>query len=358
MTSIAMAIEASAAVRELLEWLLSNGRADAVLTPRRSAETGSCDLALITSARDLTDAEPFQPVMTANAGQPLSAASMSGKRLAAVLKPCELRAFTERVKREQGSFDRVLTVSTVCDGVFPLERVAAGELDRLLPGCHESASGGETASGVRETCAACEGFVPMNADISVSRTEGGCLLHLHSARALERLEGFGGDRIEAEPDREVLARMLETRSAAKAELFRSIGGSGGLDGLVDLFGRCVGCHGCSRVCPICYCLACDFESAGLESDLPHFQAILAERGGLRLPPDTILFHLGRLTHMSFSCVGCGMCSDVCPAGIRVAAVFRRTGEGTAALFGYVPGRDVSEPIPVTVFKEEELGDIG
>ena len=53
-----------------------------------------------------------------------------------------------------------------------------------------------------------------------------------------------------------------------------------------------------------------------------------------------------------------MCSDVCPVGIPVAAVFRKTGEKTAALFDYVPGRDVEESIPVMVYKEEELSDLG
>jgi formate dehydrogenase (coenzyme F420) beta subunit len=358
LNSMASIRGASIAIRELLAWLLSSGRVDAVLTPRRSQETGSCDLALLTTTEGLAEAEPLLPVMTANAGQALSATSISGRRLAAVLKPCELRGFLERVKREQGSFDGLLTVSAVCGGVFPLRKVVAGELDGLLPGYAEMTARGETPPGVRETCAACERFLPMNADISVSVTESGCLMHLHTARAEGWTEGFGGDRIEAEPDRALLDRMLGTRTKAKADLFRSLAGTGGLDGVVDLFGKCVGCHGCSRVCPICYCLQCDFESASLDCDLPHFQAILEDRGGLRLPPDTTLFHLGRLMHMSFSCVGCGMCSDVCPAGIPVAAVFKRTGEGTAALFGYVPGRDLEEPIPVTVFREEEFDDIG
>ena len=62
--------------------------------------------------------------------------------------------------------------------------------------------------------------------------------------------------------------------------------------------------------------------------------------------------------MSFSCVGCGQCSDVCPVDIPVASVFKKTGEETAALFDYVPGRDSEESIPVMVFKEEEFEELG
>jgi len=358
MNSIVSRLDASAAVRELLGWLLGEGRTDAVLTPRRLPEDGSCDLALLTAPEGLDRAEPLLPVMTTNAGQALSHLSLSGRRLTAVLKPCELRAFTERVKREQGSFERLLTVSFVCGGVFPLGRVLSDGPDTLAAAALEAARRGETPAGVRETCAACEHFVPTNADVLVSSGEDGCRIHLCTPRAEEALEGFGGERVDTAPDPAGIERVLAARSAARAELYRALPVEGGLDGLIDLFGRCVGCHGCSRVCPICYCLLCDFESAGLEGDLPRFRAALDERGGLRLPSGTILFHLGRMTHMSFSCVGCGMCSDACPAGIPVAAVFGRTGGRTAALFDYVPGRDAEEPVPVTVFREEELDDIG
>ena len=62
--------------------------------------------------------------------------------------------------------------------------------------------------------------------------------------------------------------------------------------------------------------------------------------------------------MSFSCVNCGQCTDVCPADIPVAAIFMRMGEQAASLFDYVPGRDVEESIPVMVFKEEEFQELG
>jgi len=358
MNSIVMKQDASTAIRELLAYLLSSGRVDAVLTMRQVPETGSCDLGLITDPSGMVEAEPFLPVMTANAGQALSSISMSGKRIAAVLKPCELRGFTERVKREQGSFDNLLTISSICGGVFPLEKVISGDLEKLVPRYIEKTARAEAPRGLRETCKACEEFVPMNADISVSVTEHGSLMHLHSDRAEEYTEGFEGERIEARADQSHIDRMMKSRSAAKGKLFQSLEKSSGLDGLVDLFGKCVGCHGCSRVCPICYCQHCDFESINFDYNQPYFQESLEARGALRLPPDTILFQLGRLTHMSFSCVGCGMCSDVCPVSIPVAGIFKKTGERTAGLFDYVPGRDSEEPIPVMVFKEEELGDIG
>jgi hypothetical protein len=53
-----------------------------------------------------------------------------------------------------------------------------------------------------------------------------------------------------------------------------------------------------------------------------------------------------------------MCTDVCPASIPVAAVFKKTGEATAALFDFEAGRSIKEEIPVMIFKEEEFPELG
>jgi formate dehydrogenase subunit beta len=364
MSSIVIDTSASRKVKELLRFLLDSGKIDAAVTMRKIPENNSYDLTLITDAPDLDEAVPVIPVMTVNAGQVLSSISTSGKKIAAVLKPCELRAFVELVKREQGSFENLLTISYTCGGVFPLELVKEGQIEELLPKYDKTISKGEVPINTRDTCRACEHFIPMNADITVSvsgecESGKGCVMYLNTEKAEEFTEGFGGERSEQKFDPSLFQKTLDARLAEKGKLFASITKDGpGLDGLLDLFGKCVGCHGCNSVCPICYCLLCDFESANFDYNLPYFEEYLSRRGALRLPPDTIFFHMGRLTHMSFSCVGCGMCSDVCPVGIPVAAVFKKTGEKTAALFDYVPGRDVEESIPVMVYKEEELSDIG
>ena len=155
-------------------------------------------------------------------------------------------------------------------------------------------------------------------------------------------------------------KLSAKRAAEKEKLFSSLAAADGdgLDGLIEVFGKCVGCHGCGHVCPICYCLLCDFESRCFDYDVSYFEKQLSEKGALRLPPDTIFFHLGRMTHMSFSCVGCGQCSDVCPVGIPVAAMFKKVGQQTSSLFDYLAGRDVEEAIPVMVFKEEEFHELG
>jgi formate dehydrogenase subunit beta len=364
MSSIKLDMSAPKGVTAFLEHLLGTGKVSAVLTPRRDPDTGAYDIGLVTNPAGLANSAPLDPVMVANTGQVLSSLTPATKPLAVVLKPCELRAFVERVKREQGSLDNVLTISYTCGGVFPVEKVMDESFADTVPAYLKRIASGGVVEGIRETCRACEHFVPLTADVMVSvagdaASTSACHIYLNTERAGELAQGLPGRQADDEFDNKTTEKMRAERTREKEKLFASLGPQGeGLDGLIEVFGKCVGCHGCGRVCPICYCLLCDFESRSFDYDTPYFEKELAGKGALRLPPDTIFFHLGRMTHMSFSCVGCGLCSDVCPVGIPVSAMFKKVGEHTASLFDYVPGRDVEEAIPVMVFKEEEFNELG
>ena len=80
-------------------------------------------------------------------------------------------------------------------------------------------------------------------------------------------------------------------------------------------------------------------------------------GSLRLPPDTLLFHIGRMLHMSLSCVSCGVCEDACPAAIPIAQVFSLVGSRNQETFDYVPGRSLDESLPLRVYEEEEFKEV-
>ena len=82
------------------------------------------------------------------------------------------------------------------------------------------------------------------------------------------------------------------------------------------------------------------------------------KGAFRLPADTMLFQLTRLNHMVLSCVGCGLCTDACPADLPVGRVFRAIGQTTQEVFEYEPGQSVEEPLPLITFKEDEWSEVG
>jgi formate dehydrogenase subunit beta len=147
---------------------------------------------------------------------------------------------------------------------------------------------------------------------------------------------------------------VEKKRQAQLELEAK---SQGLDKLLDTFSQCLNCHNCMRVCPICYCQQCFFESENLQFPFEDYLKRAEAAGGLRLPPDTLLFHIGRMLHMSLSCVSCGACEDACPTAIPVAQVFSLVGNRNQAAFNYVPGRSRDESPPLRVYQEEEFEEV-
>jgi formate dehydrogenase subunit beta len=347
---------------DFLQYLLENKKIGSVFTLRKTSIHGTFDYGLITDVHMLKEAIPLHPYMPVNAAQELSRFTQVKEQIAVVIRPCELRAFVELVKRSQGKMDHFLFISYTCGGVLQIDATVNGNAKNLLSDYWKAVARGENFNGIRPTCRVCAHFVPISADVTVStigeKTGGECNLFLHTEKAKHLAEGFQGESFEGELDSETIDTLHTKRQEERKRLFDEIGSSRGLDGMVELFGKCIGCHGCSRVCPICHCVLCDFESHLFDYETSMIEEEVVRKGGVRLPPDTILYQIGRLNHMSFSCIGCGMCTEVCPVDIPVSAVFMRTGEETAKVFDYVPGRDVEEPVPVTVYKEEELSALG
>ncbi|HUL40157.1 MAG TPA: hypothetical protein VLU38_07695, partial [Methanomassiliicoccales archaeon] len=108
----------------------------------------------------------------------------------------------------------------------------------------------------------------------------------------------------------------------------------------------------------CYCRQCYFDSERLKHPADDYLEQAKRKESLRFLPDMLLFHLGRMTHMSLTCVSCGMCEDACPASIPIAQIFSYVAERTQKAFDYVPGRSLSDPMPLAVYKEEELEEEG
>ena len=127
-----------------------------------------------------------------------------------------------------------------------------------------------------------------------------------------------------------------------------------LQSFLDRFSTCIRCHNCMVACPICYCKECVFRTAIFEHDGDQFLRWADRKGGIRMPTDTLIFHLIRMSHMVTSCIGCGLCDSACPSRLPVATLFRSVGDKIQKMFQYVPGRDVKEVPPVATFKEDEL----
>ena len=334
-------------MRELLRSLLEGGRVSGVLALGRTGDAEQGVACSLFTDPDAFGADgtacPLLPFMPANAGGVLSRLTLKGpltEPIAAVVKPCEMRAFIELVKLNQCSLDNILLISSTCGGVYPLDTGANGGLEKKLPGYWDSKRCWQMAGS----------SMPVEADLDVQ-----CTLYLNTEKGaafVDGLEGLEGTPLSGELESESIQRLHGQREAFREELFAGV--EVGLKGLVRTFGRCIGCHACKTMCPICYCQLCYFDSQDCERSPEFYEGELARKGGLRVPPNTVFFQLGRLSHTSISCVGCGMCTDVCPADIPLSTLFSKVGASVQALFDYQPGKDVTEEIPLRTFEEEEL----
>lgn len=347
-------------LHEFLKYLLKSEKVSAVFSLRKINKKGSVDYGLITNADNLDEIAPLHPIMPVNSGQLLARFTPVEKPIVAIVRPCEYRAFVELAKREQGQMDNFIFITFSCGGVFTLKSNAEDKVKKKLEDYWKAVKNAEIPDDIRKVCSACQHITPTNSDIFISLVgEENGKIHLQSDKAIKLLDDFDSETKKSAFDPQILNDILENRAKNQEKLFSKVDTKdSGLEGLIDIFGKCIGCHGCNSVCPICYCTLCDFDSFNYDYNNSILEKELKEKGAIRLPPDTIFFHLGRLSHMSFSCVGCGMCSDVCPADIPVADVFKKIGEETAAMFDFEAGRDIDEEIPVMIYKEEEFPELG
>ena len=354
-------------VKTLLEFLLEKNKVRGVITLKKMNADQGISYSLITRTEELKEALPLYPLMPANQGKILSYLTLRGslkEPLAAVVKPCELRAFVELVKRAQGSLDNFLFISQTCPGVYPLEMSLNGDMEKTIPQYWHQTQSAEVIPETRPACRSCLNFIPQTADMVISLIgekdlDKNCPIFLTSKKGEEFARGLEGEVKEQNLENNDLDLFKNKREEERKKLFEQIGvESQGIEGLVKSLGKCIGCHGCRHVCPICYCDLCFFDSKENESKPYSYESDLERKGGSRIPAGTIFYHLGRLAHMSVSCVGCGMCTDVCPVNIPVSTIFSKVGESVQAAFDYTPGMDVEEPVPFATYREEEFQETG
>ena len=149
--------------------------------------------------------------------------------------------------------------------------------------------------------------------------------------------------------------LIKKRIESRDQLFKEVESELlPMDRLLGELSVCINCYNCREVCPVCYCKSCVFEGHTFEHPASQYLRWAKKKGAIKMPTDTLFYHLTRMAHMSTSCVGCGQCSSACPMGIRVAEIFRTVARKTQSVFEYVPGRDLEEALPLTTFREEEL----
>jgi formate dehydrogenase subunit beta len=348
---------------KLLEEGLDKDLFGAVLIPTRVPSGDSFAYLLISDKSMLQNATALPPVMPVQGAKALSSLTRQGsfeKRVVAVMRPCEIRAAVELAKLEQVDLENVSFLSVDCPGALPLSEYLEDPegCDELF----EKAPAERDTERMRPTCRMCLEFGPTSGDLHVGLLSGNhesAIMIAASEWGAEVLESLG---IQSETSLEEWSKEMEQakseRRSERERIHNQL--NAGLSepaGLLDLFAKCIDCHNCMRVCPMCYCRQCYFDSEALQLSAENFLSRARKSGWLRLPTDTMFFQLGRMSHMISSCVSCGQCEDACPMDIDVAQIFSLVADRTQETLEYTPGMDVDEPLPCTNYREEELREI-
>ncbi len=347
------------AVAGILKKCMEEKIVDAVFVPM-STKSG-CNYILLKDSELLEKAVILPPVMPLQGGKAVLSITRHGKsiKIAAVLRPCEIRAAVELSKLQQTDLENIFFISMDCKGVMPFSNYLQGD---------SSKESTVTETRIRPLCRICENFSvtpdesEQAVDLHIGRegvSEGNVLVIPVSAKGEEALQKLGMEAKEEIKNwsakvTEIQNDRTRKRKEAMASLEEKICG---LDGLLNTFSRCIECHNCRSVCPICYCRLCFTEKGTTIDTADNYLQRVEVSGALRILPEPLLFHLGRMTHMSLSCVSCGLCEDVCPVDIPVGQIFSFVSESTRGIFDYLPGRSAEEELPFVKYELEELSEV-
>jgi formate dehydrogenase subunit beta len=346
-----------------LKKAMDKGVFDAVLVPMRVPAGDSFVYVLIKDKSLLKDVFPLPPVMSVQGAKAVSSVTRLGKgnmKIAAVMRPCETRATVELTKLGQTDLENITLISMDCPGVLPISDF----LDDPNKGMKlfDDAAKKWDDKLMRPVCQICDKSSMVAGDIHIgtlgakkdtffiisNSQKGNDVLEKLAITLKENIDGWRAKV------KNISEEKQKKRKKAHKDLKSEIGG---LDNLLDTFSQCINCHNCMKVCPICYCRLCYFDSDKVKHPSEDYLQRAESKGSIRFLPDTFLFQTGRMMHMSHSCVSCGACEDACPVSIPVAQIFSMIADETQGLFDYVSGRDVEEPLPLIAYKEEELHEM-
>jgi len=351
----------------LIPWLkgaMTKGVFDALLIPVKVPAGDSYTYLLLQDPALLENASVLPPVMPVQGGRVISRLTMRGrvnKRIAAIVRPCEARAAIELMKLKQVHLENINLITMDCPGVIPLGDFLEDPIVNSRR--FKEASHNWDREPMRPACQICDHFSVLEAPASdlhigiLGSSDGEVPiipLSPEGEQILEKLDMPLGASLDGwlERVKDVRRVQVEQRNQTHAELREKISNP---DELLALFGSCINCHNCQRVCPICYCRQCYFDSGALKLPPDNYMARAERKGALRFPPDTLFFHIGRASHMALSCVSCGACEDACPMDIPVSQVFSLAAEESQAMIGgYVPGENRGEMLPLVAYKMDEL----
>ncbi|MEE4266109.1 MAG: Coenzyme F420 hydrogenase/dehydrogenase, beta subunit C-terminal domain [Desulfobacteraceae bacterium] len=359
-------------LRDFFKDLLETEEIQSLLVPQHLPMKDMVMPTLVTDPSLLDGVDPLAPAFPMNAAKIVARLTRKpmGAKVAAVLRPCEIRSFVELVKLKQGRTDELILIGMDCLGALQNKdyfQLAAHTAAESTVAFYESVLGGKrTETGgvdLAPACKACEYPVAENADILIglygmdishsllvqSQTEAG-------EHILEQMNLPATDAPRARQD--AIDAVINQHTQYRDDMFaRTRAATDSLEKMSTYFATCVNCYNCRVACPVCYCKECVFVTDVFNHDPSQYLQWANRKGIIKMPTDTLFFHITRLAHMSTACVGCGQCSNACPNDIPVMELFRTIAQDTQRAFDYEAGRSLEKEPPLSVFREEEFAEV-
>lgn len=350
-------------INDFLKTAMDQGVFDAVLIPMKVPAGDSFVYVLLTEKELLKDACFLPPVMSVQGAKAISSITRRGagnKKIAAILRPCEIRATIELSKLDQVNLENIILISMDCSGVMPTPSFSKDPEKSLKKFEDAIRKGDDTV--MRPVCQMCDKSSMVAGDLHIATRgtpkdtffvmsntkKGKDILDTLGLKANKSIDTWRAKAKENAKEKQQKRKQVHNDLQSSLE---------NLDKFLDTFSHCINCHNCMRVCPICCCRVCYFDSDKMKHPSEDYLRVAESKGSIRFLPDTTIFHMGRMVHMSLSCVSCGSCEDACPMSIPVAQLFSMTADETQGLFDYVAGESPEEPLPLKTYMKEELIEV-
>jgi formate dehydrogenase subunit beta len=303
-----------------------------LLAPIEQQDRRGLTVKVIEDPAELADINPFAPVMSGNAASVAHRLLQehSGKRLAVMLRPCELRTFVELLKRQNPSLEqsKLVIFGVDCLGTFSKADYATaiqahGPEEVTAEVLRNAAEGGFRSQRFRTACQICDWPAPRGADLIIGTigidTRQRLLLVARDEKvdvalglgclAGELASEYDGSRWET-----VVGAVADTHAALRNQMIEDMKGVYRFDDLGSILAwlaNCSLCGECLKACPIY-----EGEFAGLMDR--------------RESPRQGIAPLGDMVSLSrwlASCTGCGMCEEKCdmhiPLFLLISALSHR-----------------------------------
>lgn len=223
-----------------------------------------------------------------------------GKK-AVVVKGCDARAVAGLIRETQIGRNDAVIIGVRCGGVLSGEQAEA---------CGRGPAPALTAETVADRCADCDVREPHLADHLVGELPPAPPASQRRAERIAELEKMT-------PEQRWNFWMGELE-------------------------RCVRCHACREVCPMCFCERCVADKTvpqWIESS-PHLRGNLA-------------WHLTRALHQAGRCCDCGECERACPVDIPLGLLNHKLACVVESRYQYRVTDNPETPAPVGSFKLDD-----